>query len=601
MSSISNSSESSSATKAFSWGSFWRHYLFFFYFSGLYQIIIFSSGVAGGVGLRQAIYMSFLWLIPILLLPKYTKLISGAIGLVLWGTSLMTMGYLALYGQDFSQSVLYIIFESNFSESKEFLESYFKWWMVPAFIIYSLIPYVLWKTNQALYTTAKMRTVLVLTLSFVVVWPSFNRLVIKQSSVDYAIAGQMNRMEPAAPWHLVMGYMKYKKTLAAIEKNLLANENLAPLENLRERNAVDKNTLVLVIGESTNRQRMSLYGYNRKTTPMLDALKGELLVFDNVYSPRPYTIETLQQVLTFADQKNPDLYLERPTLINMMKQAGYKTYWITNQQTQTKRNTMLTTFSRQADEQVYLNNNRSQDSSQYDGVVIKPFEKILKSAEAKKFIVIHLLGTHRKYHYRYPDDFAAFEGKNDVPKWLDSDQVEEYNEYDNAILYNDYVVAQLIKTLKENDDKGMLTYFSDHGEEVYDNPEKLFAGRNEGSPSSPMYTVPFIIWCSDAWQKENVIENIDSIVHRAYSTSDFIYTWSDLVGIKFKGDDLSRSLVSPLFSQHPIWIGDPSRPKSLRDLRVEPFSDIEKLHKKKQAVQREKVLGETLFETNNDA
>ena len=52
--------------KSFPWSNFGLHYLFFFYFSGLYQIIIFSSGQAGGVGLRQAIYMSFLWFIPIL-------------------------------------------------------------------------------------------------------------------------------------------------------------------------------------------------------------------------------------------------------------------------------------------------------------------------------------------------------------------------------------------------------------------------------------------------------------------------------------------------------------------------------------------------------
>jgi heptose-I-phosphate ethanolaminephosphotransferase len=91
-------------------------------------------------------------------------------------------------------------------------------------------------------------------------------------------------------------------------------------------------------------------------------MKDQLQVFNNVITPRPYTIEALQQVLTFADEDNPDLYLTTPSLVSMMKQAGYKTFWITNQQTMTKRNTMLTTFSEQADEQVYLNNNRNQNA-----------------------------------------------------------------------------------------------------------------------------------------------------------------------------------------------------------------------------------------------
>ena len=559
----------------FSWSNFWKYYLFFFYFSGLYQIIIFASGTAGGVGLRQAIYMSFLWLIPILLLPKYSKLISGSVGLLLWATSLVSMGYLALYGQDFSQSVLFIIFESNASESREFLESYFKWWMVPALIVYTLLPYLLWKHLQPLYiSSTRFKVSLVLALSFIVSWPTFNQYIIKNHGLDYATDLQMNRMEPAAPWHLVMGYIKYKKTLKEIEHYLLANKTLSPIQGLVDKNATSNNTLVLVIGESTNRQRMSLYGYQRKTTPELDAMRNELLVFDNIYSPRPYTIETLQQVLTFADQKNPDLFLKKPTLINLMKQAGYKTYWITNQQTQTKRNTMLTTFSKQADKQIYLNNNRMQDSTQYDGVVIRPFQKILNEPAQKKFIVIHLLGTHRKYHYRFPEEFAVFQGNSDLPKWLNDSQAEEYNDYDNAIAYNDFVVSELIKQFKQHNDHGMLVYFSDHGEEVYDRPEKLFTGRNEAAPTSAMYTIPFIVWQSPSWRQSNPVDNKEEVIHRAYSTSDFIYTWSELAGISYNDFDVSRSIVNQAFKQHPVWIGNPDNPKKLRDLNVNPFPDL---------------------------
>ncbi len=71
------------------------------------------------------------------------------------------------------------------------------------------------------------------------------------------------------------------------------------------------------------------------------------MVFNDVVTLRPYTIEILQQALNFSNEKNPDLYLTKPSLMNMMKQAGCKTYWITNQQTMTARNTMLTVFSRQ--------------------------------------------------------------------------------------------------------------------------------------------------------------------------------------------------------------------------------------------------------------
>jgi len=558
--------------KPFSWKSFWLYYLFFFYFSGVYQIIIFSSGLAGGTGLRQAIYMSFLWLIPLLIIPRYSKIISAFTGLLLWASSLVTMGYFALYGQDFSQSVLFILFESNLSEGSEFLESYFSWWMIPALIAYSLAPLFLWTKTKPINGSIKIRQALALSLSLIIAWPVFNSLILNQAGLDRAISKQINRMEPSAPWHLVMGYVKYKQQLNEIEKNLLLNETLPPLKKLVDKNADTPNTLVLVIGESTNRQRMSLYGYDRDTTPNLNAMREEFLVFENVYATRPYTIEALEQVLTFADARNPNLYMEKPTLINLMKQAGYKTYWITNQQTQTKRNTMLTTFSKQADEQIYLNNNRMQDAAQYDGVVIKPFEKILNDSTRKKFIVIHLLGTHRKYHYRYPDNFDIYNA-SDLAKWLSNKQTQEYNEYDNAIRYNDHVVANIIQRFKASEDNGLLVYFSDHGEEVYDDPKHLFAGRNEGAPTSPMYTIPFIVWRSDSWKKQNDLMDTQEMVHRRYSSSDFIYTWSDLAGINFEGFDATRSLVNHDFSNHPIWIGDPDNPKKLRDLQTQPFAD----------------------------
>ncbi len=102
---------------------------------------------------------------------------------------------------------------------------------------------------------------------------------------------------------------------------------LPPLANFKDESGNEPRTLVLVIGESTQRGRMSLYGYPRETTPELDALHKtdpNLTVFNNVVTSRPYTIEILQQALTFANEKNPDLYLTQPSLMNMMKQAGYK-------------------------------------------------------------------------------------------------------------------------------------------------------------------------------------------------------------------------------------------------------------------------------------
>ena len=546
-------------------------FLFFFYFSGVHQTIIYASGIAGIFGLMQALVMSLLWLVPVMLFPARGKLIAGIAAVVLWASSLFSMGYLALYHQDFSQSVIFITFESNWAESSEFLHSYFAWWMLPALVIYTLIPWLIWRRLQPIGGTPVTRLLLTFTICLAVCWPMLDRVIIDKDSLADGFDEQATSMEPAAPWQLVMGYVKYRQALSNAENRLLAADK-PPLEGLVDSNADTPSTVVLVIGESTNSRRMGIYGYYRDTTPKLKAMSDELLVFDQVYASRPYTVESLEQALSFADQLQPKLYLEKPTLVDVMKQAGYRTWWITNQQTQTQRNTLLTTFSKQADEQVYLNNNRSQNSAQYDEVVFRPFEDFLNRPESKKFILVHLIGTHRAYRYRYPDTFKIFDDNEDLPPWVRKKRYRrDYNEYDNAIMYNDFVVASLIEQMKKSGQNGYLVYFSDHGEEVYDYPHHLFAGRDEAAPTPAMYSVPFLVWRSESWKQNNRIDVSYDMTHRMYSLSDFFHTWMDLAGIRFSGFDPGKSIISPRYTYAPVLIGNPAKPETLVDVRQKFF------------------------------
>nr|BFE96667.1 phosphoethanolamine transferase CptA [Pseudomonas brassicacearum subsp. brassicacearum] len=448
------------------------------------------------------------------------------------------------------------MFESNVSEAGEYMTQYFAWWMVAAFLAHTAVGYWLWTRLRPVYLPRGQAMVAAVAIVLAVVgYP-----LIKQTQRTGSFAGGLekfeDRIEPAVPWQMVVAYRRYGEQLENMQGMLHSASKIAPLRNLKDAMADQPATLVLVIGESTNRQRMSLYGYPRETTPELDKLKGQLSVFDNVITPRPYTIEALQQVLTFADEQNPDLYLSTPSLVSMMKQAGYKTFWITNQQTMTKRNTMLTTFSQQADEQVYLNNNRNQNAAQYDGDVIEPFNKALADSAPRKLIVVHLLGTHMSYQYRYPPTFNKFTDRQGVPAGLRDDQVPTYNSYDNAVLYNDFVVSSLIKDYAKTDPNGFLLYLSDHGEDVFDSSGHGTLGRNEGKPTAPMYTIPFMAWASPKW-RESHDWNFAGDLSRPYSSSHLIHTWADMAGLSFDELDHSKSLVSADFKARPLLIGDP--------------------------------------------
>lgn len=257
------------------------------------------------------------------------------IGVVLWAASLAALSYFVIYGQEFSQSVLFVMFESNANEASEYIGQYFSLKLVLCTLAYTLVAIFLWSRLRPVYIPRPWHWLASFALLFgLVLNPVGMKMVTRGQSLAQASTVLMGRMEPAAPWQFVMGYIQYRSQLESLNALLSENSALPPLKNMKDLSGDAPRTLVLVIGESTQRGHMSLYGYPRETTPELDAIHKNdprLTVFNDVVTSRPYTIEILQQALTFADEKNPDMYLTKPSLMNLMKQAGYKTFWITNQ------------------------------------------------------------------------------------------------------------------------------------------------------------------------------------------------------------------------------------------------------------------------------
>lgn len=555
--------------KKFSWLALIFTILFFTFFSSGLQLYIFISGHANAIGLRDSIIYSLIWLIPVLIFPNQTRKIATVYGLIVGSLSLISISYFIIYRQEFSQSVFFVMAESNLTESNEFIQQYFSSKLMAIVIIYCLIGIYLWRKVRPVYVKNTTKWVTSLLITIYAIMPLVISVTIKNSSLQKATTHLLGRMETTVPWQLINSYIAYRSQLSNMEEIMHHLNTLPPVENLKDANGNTPRTLVLIIGESTTRNRMSIYGYPRNTTPQIEQFKKdnpEFLVFNDVVSSRPYTIEVLQQALTFADEQHPDLYLTQPSLIHLMKQAGYKTYWITNQQTMTKRNTMLTMFSKQADEQFYMNNDRNQSSRQYDESVFEPFMKVLAEPVEKKFIIIHLLGTHMKYEFRYPEngEYDRFKDKASIPFKIDDENVDEYNSYDNAISYNDFVTTTLFTLFKNSHENGFMLYFSDHGEDVYQTAPHDILGRNEKAPTRTMYTIPFMLWQSPSWIASHP-NHYQDYVNRKFSTQDLIHTWSDLAGLSYNLYVPEKSLVNPNYYESKRWIGDPYDKKGLID------------------------------------
>ena len=62
--------------------------------------------------------------------------------------------------------------------------------------------------------------------------------------------------------------------------------------------AMDKPTIILITMETTRADHLSCYGYHKKTTPHLDKLARECVVFRNAYAPSPWTLPSHASIFT---------------------------------------------------------------------------------------------------------------------------------------------------------------------------------------------------------------------------------------------------------------------------------------------------------------
>ena len=88
-----------------------------------------------------------------------------------------------------------------------------------------------------------------------------------------------------------------------------------------------KEAYVLVVGESLRYDNLSLAGYGRKTTPLLETLDN-LTLFSDYYSAANLTMYSVPQIVTRATADNFVLNYQEKSIIYPFKECGFKTYAI---------------------------------------------------------------------------------------------------------------------------------------------------------------------------------------------------------------------------------------------------------------------------------
>lgn len=297
---------------------------------------------------------------------------------------------------------------------------------------------------------------------------------------------------------------------------------------------------VFVIGESTTRNHMGIYGYSRNTTPQLEAIKAEggLAVFTDLEATHTSTPEALCALFTGCDlAAGQHITAVFPA---MLKKAGYETALVSCQGSWQNKDVVGTHLFMSCGSRKFLQEGRVAGTLP-DGVVLPEVENALKRRSGPLALFIHLYGCHQPATRRVPKDF--------VREWPSAPAIStekarrKLDSYDTAVAYNDYIVASIIRMVAAQGTTACVFFVSDHGE----------------SPTSPIwrdaksrdtFEVPLVVWLSPEYLKAfpKTAERVAASTGKKLFMDQLMGGMLEIAGVAGYGDaDSCGNFLSPSF------------------------------------------------------
>lgn len=382
--------------------------------------------------------------------------------------------------------------------------------------------------------------------------------------------------------HAVL-YLPFYRLVFSVYANELTAQQVTKLVENIDNVKVDScsfrsDNIVLIIGESYNRHHSSLYGYDKKTTPRQErrAKRGSLVPFTDVISPWNLTSFVFKHLFSTYCVGDKGEWCDYPLFPELFRKAGYHVTFLTNQ------------FLPQAKEAVYdfsggffLNNpelseaqfdTRNDRLFQYDAGLVNDYDKLKKENKEHNLIIFHLKGQHVDYRTRFPRDRAVFT-KDDYqrPGFTDKER-RIMADYDNAVLYNDSIVDQIIKRFENKN--AIVIYVPDHGEECYEGDVHFYGRMHSTDITARLaraeFDIPFWIWCSHSYivSHPEVYSRIVRAKNKRYMTDALSHTLLWLGGIQTPWYNDRLDILSPDYNE--------KRPRVLKNT-----TDYDKLDWKK--------------------
>ncbi len=250
--------------------------------------------------------------------------------------------------------------------------------------------------------------------------------------------------------------------------------------------------MIMVVGETARFDRFSLNGYHRETNPLL--AKQGVVSLSNVSSCGTSTSVSVPCMFSSLGRKgyNKKDALNQQNALDVLSDNGVEILWRDNN---SDSKGVATRMKYEDFKSPTLNPECAGECR--DIGMLNGLDKYIAGRPGKDIlIVLHQMGNHGpEYYRRYPKEFEKFKPMCMTGELRDCSQEEIDNSYDNAILYTDYFLSNVIDFLKKYDNSHAtaMLYVSDHGESLGENGIYLHALPYMVAPKEQTH-VPAIVW-----------------------------------------------------------------------------------------------------------
>lgn len=334
------------------------------------------------------------------------------------------------------------------------------------------------------------------------------------------------------------------------------SKTIARLQSLKRR----VNIIVYLL-DALRADHLGVYGYQKPTSPNMDQLAKEGILFENAFAQAPYTLASVVSIFTskyptFINQSGK-LIGEYWTLAEVLKASGYQTLALSASPYVSK--VYGTTQGFDDYQNVTVTPNLNDSASKISKELFPVLKRFSRSSDPF-FMYIHSVNPHSPY--RPPDPyFDAFRNPKQKPIDTSNENLADIRDgkvtaptqfkddieaqYDGNILFGDSEIGNFMRMIRELGlaENTVVIITSDHGEEFFDHGGILHGGQL----FDEMIRAPLIVWSPTIFSQPKRISTNVELIDLMPTIIDFALIRESYIVPEMQG----RSLVSLIEGETP--------------------------------------------------